>query len=129
MFVAGQQIMITRDGAPCTLNRGDPCPEASEFPHDVLMRLLKVGTLVNVDKAAGAGTALQQALTVQQRKLKESPGVLPAPVAVAAAPAPHEKPAPAAAKPRSTSEVNNGPRKQGRSSTTLNKEKAAKKKS
>lgn len=128
MFVAGQQIMITRNGAPCTINRGDPCPEAADFPHDVLMRLLKVGKLVNVEKSAGAGTALQQALTEQQRKLKESPNVMPTPAAVAVAPAAREKPAPAAAKPLSTSEVNNGPRKVGRSSTTLNKEKAAKKK-
>lgn len=51
MFIAARHISVTRDDKLVALMPGDACPEAADFPHDVLMRCIKVGQLVNVDSA------------------------------------------------------------------------------
>lgn len=50
MFVAGRSINVKRDGAKVALNPGDPCPEAATWDHDVLLRCMKIGQVVNVEK-------------------------------------------------------------------------------
>ncbi len=52
MFVAGRHIKIERDGEAVDLGPGDACPEAAMWPHDVLMRCMKIGQVVNVQDEA-----------------------------------------------------------------------------
>ena len=53
MFVAGKHINVERDGKLVPLSPGDPCPEASKFPMDVLARCMRVGQILNVDGVVG----------------------------------------------------------------------------
>lgn len=101
MFVVGRHINVERKGKLVQLNPGEPVPEAATFPHDVLMRCMKVGQIVSVE---------------QKTKASLEPKALPK-VATQ----------PAAAKPLSTSIVNHGQRKKGLSSSDAAKRNAKKK--
>jgi hypothetical protein len=59
MFVAGRHIKIERDGEAVDIGPGEPVPEAATWPHDVLMRCMKIGQVVNVaeDEKVDAVTA------------------------------------------------------------------------
>lgn len=61
MFVAGRQINVERDGKLVALIPGDPVPEAATWPHAVLVNCMKVGQIVNVEKASPKALAEAQA--------------------------------------------------------------------
>ncbi len=90
MFVAGRHINVEREGKLVQLNPGDLVPEAASFPHDVLMRCMKVGQIIAVEKKTADSVA---------------PKALPK---IATQPQP--------SKPLSTSIVNHGQPKKGLSS-------------
>lgn len=102
MYVVGNRhANVERDGKLVTLNPGDPIPEAAEWPHDVRMRCMKIGQIVTMKEV---DTKPQPALA---RKLGPSKASTIASV-----------------KPSSTSEVNNGKPKKGKS-TAARKNKIA----
>jgi hypothetical protein len=48
MYVVGnRQVNVERDGKLVALNPGEPVPEAAAWPHDVLMRCMKIGQIVS----------------------------------------------------------------------------------
>lgn len=57
MLVAGRQINVERDGKLVALVPGDPCPEAATWDHSVLVNCMKVGQIVNVEKATPKAVA------------------------------------------------------------------------
>ncbi len=61
MLVAGRQINVERAGKLVALNPGEAVPEAALWPHDVLMRCMKVGQVVNVERATQQQVAQAQA--------------------------------------------------------------------
>ncbi len=54
MFVAGRHLRIERDGEIVDVGPGDPVPEAGSWSHDTLLRCMKVGQIVNVDRTDAA---------------------------------------------------------------------------
>lgn len=61
MLIAGRQTNVTRDGKLVALMPGQPVPEAAMWPHDVLMRCMKVGQIVNVEKPTAEQVQMAQA--------------------------------------------------------------------
>lgn len=110
MFVAGRHINVTRDGASVALKPGDPCPEAATFPHDVLMRCMKVGQIVNVELPGVSDlpqlqAAQKAAKEAQQLQLAKLPQEAPKPLST------NEKNNPGAVKGRSSTDVKRAKRK------------------
>ncbi len=74
MFFAGQHINVERtvNGQKklVALSPGDPCPEAAEWDQDVLMRNMKVGKIVDMDKAPKVKGSLVKMQADQQSLAK-----------------------------------------------------------
>lgn len=76
MFVAARHISVTRDGKLVGLNPGDPCPEAASFEPDVLMRCMKVGQIVNVERPV-KGDAFAQQTAAKNEAVAKAVGKAP----------------------------------------------------
>lgn len=106
MFIAGKSINVEREGKLVALKPGEPCPEAATWDHDVLLRCMRVGQVLNVDKPLkDAGPSV---LRVQAQQ-----------TAVARATA--ERVAPASVRPLSTSEANHGSKAASKSTSAENR--------
>lgn len=97
MLVAGRQINVERDGKLVALKPGDPCPEAVTWDHQVLVNCMKVGQILNVEKATPQAVAQAKASVDAQRARRVA------------------SPAPVAAKPKSTSKMPKAPAKKSTS--------------